>query len=327
MRIGFIVNKVATEMAGYTTTHLAYYSDGQMGAHARFPSQKKYRATATFLEDIQHCPPQSITAPDLDVLMLRNDPSEDIEGRPWAQNAGIVFGQLAIKQGVIVLNDPNSLSDAMNKMYFQHFPEKVRPKTIITRNIDDIRNFFVETKHKMVMKPLQGSGGRNVFLVTKKEESNINQMFEAICRDGYVIAQAYLPEAKDGDIRLFLMNGKPIIVDGKVGAIHRHQKSGEIRSNIHKGGSASKAVIDDTVMELVELVMPKLVEDGMFLVGLDIVGNKLIEINVFSPGGLSKACQLHGVDFFTPIIEAMERKVHYKKTYQETLGNEKIAVI
>jgi glutathione synthase len=307
---------------------LAYYSDGQMGAHAYpLPAEKKFRSASTLMAEIKKTEQIKITATDLDVLMLRNDPSEDIEKRPWAQSAGVIFGQMAVSQGAIVLNDPHSLGNAINKMYFQHFPEKVRPKSIITRDVDDIKHFFEESKNKMVLKPLQGSGGRNVFLVTKKEAKNINQMFEAISRDGYVIAQEYLPDAKDGDVRLFLMNGKPIIVDDHVAALRRQQAVDDIRSNIHKGGKAVKAVITDKTMELVELVMPKLVEDGMFFVGLDIVGDKLMEINVFSPGGLSNASKLYDVDFFPPVIEAIERKAHYKDTYKESIENAKIATI
>lgn len=346
MRIGFVVNVVSDEHTSYTTTgmalaahkrgcdvyymgvgDLAYYSDGQMGAHARKAPEKEFRNAATFLEKIKESQKVSITATDLDVIMLRYDPSEDIEKRPWAQSSGVIFGQLAVKQGVIVLNDPCSLNNAINKMYFQHFPEKVRPKTIITRNLNDILSFFEETRNKMVLKPLQGSGGRNVFLVTKKEAKNINQMFEAISRDGYVVAQQYMAAAKDGDIRLFLMNGRPIEVDGKTAVLHRLQKDGEIRSNIHRGGKVSKVQITDEIIELVELVKPKLIEDGMFFVGLDIVGSELMEINVFSAGGLNTACRLNDVDFFNPVIDAIEQKVHYKKTYKEEIGNKKIATL
>lgn len=344
MRIGFIVNDITTETASYTTTHLAwnalksghdviylsvedlaYHSDGSVGGHARQIAAKKFRSVDSFLEELNKTEQTSIKASALDVLMLRNDPSADIESRPWAQNTGIIFGQMAAKQGVIVLNDPFSLANAINKMYFQHFPEQVRPKAIITRNVEDVKKFYEEVKHRMVLKPLQGSGGRNVFLVSEKEAMNINQMFEAISRDGYVIAQEYLPAAKDGDIRLFLMNGKPIIVDGEIGALHRHQKQGEIRSNIHKGGKASKANVPEKALQLAELVMPKLVEDGMFLVGLDIVGDKLMEVNVFSPGGLVNASSLCNVNFFTPVIDAIEKKVHYKKTYKESMENVRIA--
>jgi glutathione synthase len=347
MRIGFIVNDVAQEHNSYTTTHLAlcahkrehvvyfigvgdlaYYSDGQMGAHAfPLPVEKKFRTAATLLNEIKHARQVKITAADLDVLMLRNDPAEDIEKRPWAQNAGILFGQMAVNQGVMVLNDPNSLANAMNKMYFQYFPEQVRPKSIITRDVEDIKQFFEENKHKMVLKPLQGSGGRNVFLVTKSEAGNINQMFEAISRDGFVIAQEYLPDAKNGDIRLFLMNGKPIIVEDQIAALRRIQSDDDIRSNIHRGGKASKVQISDDTMKLVDMVMPKLAEDGMFFVGLDIVGDKLMEINVFSPGGLSNASKLCKVDFFTPVLEAIERKIHYKEVYKGSLDNAKIAAI
>jgi glutathione synthase len=307
---------------------LTYYANGQMGAHVHTAPDKKYRSVSTFLEGVKSTSRETITATDLDVLMLRNDPAEDIEKNPWAQNAGVIFGQLAAKQKVIVLNDPDSLSDAMNKMYFQHFPEPVRPKTIITRNVEDVKGFYTEHNGKVVMKPLQGSGGRNVFVVTKKEENNINQIFEAISRDGYVIVQEYLTEAKEGDIRLFLLNGNPIIVDGKYCALHRLQKDGDIRSNIHRGGKAAKAIINDTVLELVEMVRPKLIEDGMFLVGLDIVGKKIMEINVFSPGGVGQASVLNEVDFIEPIMEAIERKVNYKTTYKENeLRNRKIATI
>ena len=346
MRIGFVVNEVSQEHTSYTTTGLAlaahkagaevfymgvgdfaYDADGNMCAHARRAPEVKSRNAAPFLKKVKEAPREKITAADLDVLMLRNDPAEDIEKRTWAQSIGVIFGQLAVRQGVIVLNDPGSLNDAINKMYFQHFPEVVRPKTIITRNVEDVEAFFELAKNKMVLKPLQGSGGRNVFLVTRKEAKNINQMFEAISRDGYVVAQEYLPEASEGDIRLFLVNGRPIEVKGKYAALHRLQKDGEIRSNIHRGGKAGKAIITDETMELVELVRPKLVHDGMFLVGLDIVGTTIMEVNVFSPGGLNNASQLYGVDFVTPVIEAIEQKIRYRATYPNEISNRRIATL
>lgn len=346
MKIGFIVNQVKKEDANYTTTGLAwhahkrghevyymgvddlvYYSDERIGAHARRVPDKKFTTRATFMASVKKADKEKITSTGLDVLMLRNDPAEDMDKRPWAQSAGMLFSQMAVKQGVIVLNDPEVLSGAINKMYFQHFPEIVRPKTIISRNVEDIKAFFEETRHKMVLKPLQGSGGRNVFLVTKKEASNINQMFEAISRDGYVVGQEYLEEAKNGDVRLFLMNGSPIIVKDKIAMLNRLQKEGDIRSNIHRGGKASKGHLNETILELAESVKPKLIQDGMFLVGIDIVGSKLMEINVFSPGGLGNASQLHKVDFITPVIEAIEKKVAYKKIYGDSISNVRIATL
>ena len=327
MKIGFVVNQIRKEADAYTTTgmalqalkmgHEVFYmgigdlfcqADNQMGAHAAKAADKQFRTNSTFLNAIKKAEKEIITASELDVLMLRNDPSEDTTKRPWAQNAGVVFGQLAQLSNVVVLNNPDTLANALNKMYFQYFPKSVRPEAIITRNIEDIQAFYKANNKKIVLKPLQGSGGKNVFLINE-ETKNLNQIVDAIARDGFIVAQEYLPEATKGDIRLFLLNGRPIVVDGHVAALHRTQAKGDIRSNIHQGGQALKAKITDKMMEIVETVSPKLIKDGMFLVGLDIVGDKLMEINVFSPGGFGHANRLNDVDFFEPVINAMEDKL------------------
>ncbi len=328
MNIGFLVNQTHKEMAEYTTTglalvahrlghqvyyigvgDLAYLANGQMGAHARSVPQKEFRAPSTLLEALRESEKKRISAKELDVLMLRNDPVLDMENRPWAQDAGILFGQLASQQGVTVLNDPKGLAHASSKMYLQYFPETVRPETIVTRSMSDVEKFYRDHHYKIILKPLKGSGGKNVFLVNKREDKNLKQIVEAICRDGFLIAQAYLPEARKGDIRLFLIDGEVLQVNGKAAAIRRVQKTGDIRSNIHQGGKAQKAKMTKQLHDIVEVVAPKLKEDGMFLVGLDIVGDKLMEINVFSPGGLRQATELHGVDFYHEVITAIEKKV------------------
>lgn len=348
MRIGFIVNDVHTEKAGYSTVFLAqrmhnhghdvcfmgvgdlaYYPDGYMGATARKAPAHKYKTPQTYLETLQgeKGVVERVTAMDLDVLMLRNDPASEGESRAWAQNAGLIFGQLALRHGVIVLNDPNSLSDAVNKMYFQHFPEAVRPRTLITRDREEIKHFFEAQNGNMILKPLQGSGGSGVFLVKRDDATNLNQMIEAISRDGYVIAQEYLPQATEGDVRLIVVNGEALHYKGKYAALRRVNKKDDIRSNMSAGGSAAQAVVDEKMLHLVELVRPKLIQDGMFMVGLDIVGDKLMEINVFSPGGLNGASDLEGVDFSIPVIQALERKVQYKKAYEGQINNKTVAMI
>jgi len=327
MKIGFVVNQIKKEANTYTTTSLAlqaskmghdvyymgigdfaYLVDEQMGAHAAKAPDKQFRTNATFLDAVKKEHKALITAKELDLLMLRNDPSEDYMNRSWAQNGGMVFGRLAQRHGVVVVNDPLTLAQAANKMYFQYFPKTVRPETIITREIEDIKSFYKNHRKRIVLKPLQGSGGKNVFLVNE-ETNNLNQIVDAIARDGFVVAQEYLPAAKNGDIRLFLLDGQPIVVDGHTAAIHRTQAKNDIRSNIHQGGMAKKPKLTKKVYELVEEVAPKLIKDGMFFVGLDIVGDKLMEINVFSPGGLGHASRIHKVDFFEPVIRAMERKI------------------
>jgi glutathione synthase len=124
-----------------------------------------------------------------------------------------------------------------------------------------------------------------------------------------------------------VMNGQPLVHQGKYCAFRRIQSAGDIRSNMHAGGSIEAATIDACALALVEMVRPKLVKDGMFLVGLDIVRDKLMEINVFSPGGFGSALALQGVDFTEPVIDALERKTEYKRYYRRDVENVELATL
>jgi len=348
MRIGFFVNDIRTEEPGYTTTRLAmaalnrgheawmmdsqafaYDPDEKIRARARSAPKTQYKDSDRYLADLKgkNAKLERITVDDLDVLMLRNDPSTDSGLRSWAQTVGINFGRIAMRHGVIVVNDPNGLAKAMNKMYFQLFPDEVRPATLITMDRDEIKDFAKAQGGKIVMKPLQGSGGQGVFLVDEGTGSNLNQMIESLTRDGYVIAQEYLPAAADGDTRMFVMNGQPLRQRGKYAAFRRVRSGSDMRSNIHAGGKLKEAQLTDTHFEIAEIVRPKLVEDGMFLVGLDIVGDKLMEINVFSPGGLGSAQKFQNVNFAHAVIESLERKVHYMQYYDRSFNNAGMATL
>ncbi len=131
----------------------------------------------------------------------------------------------------------------------------------------------------------------------------------------------------EGDTRLFLMNGQPLRDKGKYAAFRRVRSGGDMRSNIHAGGKLREAKIDDTAIRIAEIVRPKLVQDGMFLVGLDIVGDKLMEINVFSPGGLGIAQTFTGVNFTNVVIDALERKVQYMSYYRRNFDNVEMATL
>jgi len=302
----------------------SYGTDDKIHATARSVHKAKYKLSDTYLTDLKstNARIEKITVDDLDVLMLRSDPSAEIGHRNWAQAAGIIFGRMAMRHGVIVLNDPDGLAKAMNKMYFQGFPEEVRPTTLITRDRAEIKAFAKDQESKkIIVKPLQGSGGQGVFMVDEHNLSNLNQMIDAVSRDGYVIAQEYLDAAVEGDIRLFVMNGTALRYKGKYAAFWRKRAGDDIRSNIHAGGTQAQAIITPKMLEIVEIVRPKLVQDGMFLVGLDIVGDKLMEINVFSPGGLGSAQQFEGVNFAHAVVHSLERKVQYMTYYRRNFDN------
>ncbi len=347
MKIGFLVNDVDTEKAGYTSTRLAmtainrgheawvmtpgdfaYDPDEKIRARARHAPKDKYTVGSAYLSGLKgpKARTRRITVDDLDVLMLRNDPAQDVSSG-WRQVSGIDFGRIALRNGVIVLNDPNGLAKAANKMYFQLFPEEVRPRTLITRDRDEIKTFIKEEGGRAVIKPLQGSGGQGVFLVDHLSARNVNQMIDALTRDGYVIVQEYLEAAEEGDIRLFMMNGQPLRYKGRYAAFRRTRQGDDIRSNVHAGGEVAQAEITDAHRRIAEIVRPKLVADGMFLVGLDIVGDKLMEINVFSPGGLGSAQKFEKVNFAHAVIESLERKVDYMSFYRRRFSNIQMATL
>jgi glutathione synthase len=347
LQIAFFVNDIEREYPNYTTTTLAYAAhrrghkilyvtpsdfalnaDDSLSVHGRFLPKRKFTDRRKFFDALKSdkdCSIRRIDASEIDVLMLRNDPSIDLE-RPWAMEAGILFGREAAKRGVVVLNDPDSLAKAVNKLYFQSFPADARPETLISKHADDIKAFAKAHKGNIILKPLQGSGGAGVFKLDPNR-SNLNQVIEAIERDGYVIAQAYVPAAKKGDIRLFMMNGEPLQVDGKYAALRRVAAKDDIRSNVHAGGKAQAVEVGETELKVAELIRPKLIADGMFLVGIDIVGAKVLEVNVFSPGNLETCSKLAGVDFTGPIFDSIERKVAIACQYERAFDNKHLAIM
>ncbi|WP_240231843.1 glutathione synthetase [Devosia lacusdianchii] len=348
MRIGFFVNAIENETANYSTTHLALAAlmrghdicyltpgdfvlrpDDSLAVRALTLPASNYKKAETLFKDLQGdaTTVETMNVTEIDVLLLRNDPSEDAADRPWAAHVGAVFGRLAAERGVIVLNDPDGLAQAQNKLYFQDFPASVRPETLISKSIEEIQGFIESQKKGVILKPLQGSGGKNVFKIGSPKDSNLNQIFEAVSGEGYLIAQGFMPEAAEGDVRFFLMNGLPLQRDGKYAAFRRAPAKGEIRSNIHAGGSPEAIEVTPTMLKIAETVRPKLIQDGMFLVGLDIVGDKLLEINVFTPGGLNNLSQMYKTDFTQTVIEALEQKIVIRDGYLGRISNRQLATL
>jgi glutathione synthase len=348
MRIAFFVNSIESEEPHFTTTALAMAAlarghdvcyiapgdfvlrpDDSLLVRATTVAAGKYKDAKAFHDGFQgkDAKVQTIDVREVDVIFLRNDPSLDSDDRPWAAHIGAMFGRLASERGSIVVNDPAGLALAQNKLYFQGFPEAVRPETLISKSIEEIRAFIADHRKGVILKPLQGSGGRHVFKIATPDDANLNQIFEAVSGEGYLIAQGYLPEAKAGDIRFFMMNGKPLERNGAYAAFRRVPAKGEVRSNMHAAGTAEAVKITGDILAVAEMVRPKLIEDGMFLVGLDIVGDKILEINVFTPGGLPEIAAMHKVDFSEDIIEALEKKAAIRKAYGGAMSNRALATL
>ena len=323
MKIGFFVNEVAHEKPEYSTTRLAraaidfghdvfyigagdftYRPTDEVRVYAR-PAPERSGSREEFISALHDSEASSFDLSDLDVLMLRNDPSEDLANRPWAAATHIVFGHTAQSLGVHVVNDPAGMARADNKLYLQEFPNHVRPKTLIARDEEEIKSFVHELNGQVVMKPLLGAKGERVFFVQGPDDPNLNQIIEAVMDQGYVVAQEFIPEAEQGDVRFFLLDGNPLEQDGKYAAFRRVPPDDDLRSNMSTGGTAEPFEVTERELEVIEAVGEKLRSDGMFLCGLDIVGNKVVEANVETPGGLESIEKFTGIDFAPVIIETL----------------------
>ncbi len=326
MRLAFFVNDVATEVDEYTTTRLAraaaqaghevWYlgvADVELGqsdklvARAHAAEFQQDDGLDSFMERIKERDAERIVMDDLDALFLRNDSIEDLLDRPWASSMGVVFGQMLKARGVTVVNDPKALIRAESKLYLEEFPEKIRPRSLVTRDPKAIERFVGEVGH-CVVKPIYGAKGRNVFMIEDDGEANLAQISEAVLRDGYAIVQEFVDGGEDGDARIFLLDGQILERDGKLAAFRRQPDGNDPRANLSVGGHPLPLEIGDVERGVVEAMRDKLVADDMFFVGIDVIGGKVVEINAESPGGMQSVERLYQVDVCPTVIEALERR-------------------
>ena len=201
-----------------------------------------------------------------------------------------------------VVNDPVSVRNAPEKLFVTHFAEFM-PPTLITSNWDKIREF--RDQHKdLIIKPLFGNGGAGVFHITPEDE-NLNSLLELFAKlyREPLIVQRYEPKVRDGDKRIILIDGKP------VGALNRVPAKGESRSNLHVGGDAQKATLSKREEEICEAIGPSLVERGLILVGIDVIGDQITEINVTSPTCLQEINHFDNVKLEVNVWDAIEEKI------------------
>jgi glutathione synthase len=208
-----------------------------------------------------------------------------------------------------VLSDPETLACAgPDKLYTLGFPPEFRPPTLVTRDPAAVAEFVDAHRDGAVIKPLHGGAGDSVFLV-RRDEPNLDQIISAVGRRGYLVVQPYLPAVAEGSIRLFLLDGDMLTVDGEVAALRLLPTGADIRTNFHVSHTVAPAGLDDAALVAARAVGPRLAKDGMFLVGLDIVGGLILEANLHAAGGLRGAERLTGADFSGAVLAAVETRV------------------
>lgn len=236
----------------------------------------------------------------------------------------------SIKDDTFILNDIDGLRKANNKLYpasFEDPDNKIVPVTFVSKSVDVLKKVINESdKEKMILKPLDGFGGRGVIVIEKRAKQNINSLLDFYISgevDGnYVIIQEFIEGAEEGDTRVLMLNGEAI------GAYKRIPAQDDLRSNIKAGGSAKKHILTKEEKFICKKIGPKLVKDGLYFVGLDIINGKLIEVNVVSPGGITRInrfnrtnIQRKVIDFAEEVIrrkeEAINRKQAFKKLIDE----------
>lgn len=239
---------------------------------------------------------ENIDLSTVDVVLMRQDPPFDM--------AYITATHILehIHPKTLVVNDPVSVRNAPEKLFITHFPG-ILPPTLISADAEEIKAFRAE-HNDIIVKPLYGNGGAGVFHI-KPDDENLNallEMFTTTWREP-VIVQRYVPEVRQGDKRIILVDGKP------VGAINRVPAAGEARSNMHVGGRPEQTKLTKREQEICEAIGPALKERGLLFVGIDAIGDYLTEINVTSPTGIQEINRFDGSALEALVWDAIEAKL------------------
>ena len=231
-----------------------------------------------------------------DVVLMRQDPPFDMGYITATHMLERIHPQ------TLVVNDPAEVRNAPEKLFVMDFPE-LMPDTLVTRSVGEVRAFRRE-HGPIILKPLYGNGGAGVFLLSPDDQnlSSLMEMFAAQSREP-VIAQAYLPAVRAGDKRIILIEGEP------VGIINRVPQEGESRSNMHVGGRAEPLDMTERDGEICAAIGPELRRRGFVLVGIDVIGDRLTEINVTSPTGIREVQRFGGADIAALFWDAVEARV------------------
>jgi len=231
----------------------------------------------------------------LDVILMRKDPPVDME---YIYITYLL--EFAQQKGVLVVNDPSALRDVNEKMFINSFPQCIAP-TLVTRDAGQILSFLEDHKD-IILKPLEGMGGTSIFRV-QESDPNLHVIIETLTGKGkrFTMAQRYLPEIRNGDKRILLIDGRPVPY-----ALARIPKPGESRGNLAAGGIGRGIELTNRDREICEQLAPVLREKGLLFVGIDVIGEYLTEINITSPTCIRELDALYDLNIAKDIIASIE---------------------
>ncbi len=241
---------------------------------------------------------QELDAPlaELDVILMRKDPPFDTE---FIYATYIL--ERAENEGTLIVNKPQSLRDANEKLFTSWFSE-LTPETLVSRSSAKLRTFH-STHQDIILKPLDGMGGASIFRV-KTGDKNLNVIIETLTQHGtrYAMAQKYIPEISEGDKRILVVDGEPIPY-----CLARIPANGENRGNLAAGGHGEARPLTGSDRRIAESLGPVLREKGLYFVGLDVIGDKLIEINVTSPTCIREIEDAYNINISGKLMDCIEQ--------------------
>nr|WP_086940308.1 glutathione synthase [Thaumasiovibrio occultus] len=240
---------------------------------------------------------QEIPLADLDAVLMRKDPPFDTE---YIYATYIL--ERAEEQGTLIVNKPQSLRDCNEKLFTAWFPE-LTPTTLVTRRADKI-NAFRQEHGDVILKPLDGMGGASIFRV-KQDDPNVSVIIETLTNHGqcYCMAQTFVPDITNGDKRILVVDGEPMPY-----CLARIPAKGETRGNLAAGGRGEARPLSETDWAIANAVAPTLKEKGLIFVGLDVIGDKLTEINVTSPTCIREIEAAFDISITGKLMDAIERR-------------------
>ena len=229
----------------------------------------------------------------LDVLLLRINPID---------LAVLGYASLAARQGVLVLNTPETLIKTSHKSYLAQLDGVPRPKTLVTRSLATTMAFSQDLATGCILKPARASGGRAVSRVQRTDERRLERAFYEASRagDGYVVVQEYLPAAEQGEKRLLWLDGDLL------GGYLRRRAPGELAHNLKRGGQPEPCQLTESEHALIRTITPHLKADGVWFAGIDVIGGHVVEINTLNPGGVHLVQAFTGSDLAAPMVAWLE---------------------
>lgn len=241
---------------------------------------------------------EDINVADLDAVLMRKDPPFDTE---------FIYATYMLERaevaGTLIVNKPQSLRDCNEKLFTAWFPE-LTPKTLVTRNNKKIREFHQENKD-IIIKPLDGMGGSSIFRIGENDP-NVGVILETLTAHStqYAMVQEYMPEIVDGDKRILIVNGEPMPY-----CLARIPAQGETRGNLAAGGRGEARPLSASDKLIAETIAPELKKRGLYFVGLDVIGDKVTEINVTSPTCIREIEAAYPINISGKLMDAIEQNI------------------